>query len=57
MLNTENIQSLIDSGEGYNVEFDELGYFSTTLKCTRPAMNKNRIRTVRNGKVPSKQRI
>lgn len=21
MLNTENIQSLIDSGEGYNVEF------------------------------------
>lgn len=43
--------------EGYNVEFDELGYFSTTLKCTRPAMNKNRIRTVRNGKVPSKQRI
>ena len=43
--------------EGYNVEFDELGYFSTTLKCTRPAMNKNRIRTVRNGIVRSKQRI
>lgn len=47
--------------EGYNVEFDELGYFSTTLKCTRPAMNKKRhpcrIRTVRNGEVPSKQRI
>ena len=30
--------------EGYNVEFDELGYFSTTLKCTRPAMNKKDIR-------------
>lgn len=25
MLNTENIQSLIDSGEGYNVEFKEIG--------------------------------
>ena len=53
--------------EGYNVEFDELGYFSTTLKCTRPAMfppprheqkrHPCRIRTVRNGEVPSKQRI
>lgn len=30
--------------EGYNVELDELGFFSTTLKCTRPAMQKKDIR-------------
>ncbi|MEI3458358.1 MAG: HU family DNA-binding protein [Bacteroides cellulosilyticus] len=30
--------------DGYNVELDELGYFSTTLKCTRTAMNKKDIR-------------
>lgn len=30
--------------EGYNVELDELGYFSTTLKCTRPAFAKKDIR-------------
>lgn len=30
--------------EGYIVELDELGYFSTTLKCTRPAMKKKDIR-------------
>lgn len=30
--------------EGYNVELDELGYFSTTLKCTRPAFTKKEIR-------------
>ena len=26
--------------EGYNVELDELVFFSTTLKCTRPAIQK-----------------
>ena len=30
--------------EGYNVELDELGFFSTTLKCTRPAIQKKDIR-------------
>lgn len=30
--------------DGFNVELDELGYFSTTLKCTRPAMKKKDIR-------------
>lgn len=30
--------------EGFNVELDELGFFSTTLKCTRPAMQKKDIR-------------
>ena len=29
--------------EGYNVELDELGFFSTTLKCTRPAIQKKDI--------------
>nr|WP_302831508.1 HU family DNA-binding protein [uncultured Bacteroides sp.] len=30
--------------DGYAVELDEFGYFSTTLKCMRPAMNKKDIR-------------
>ena len=30
--------------EGFNVELDELGFFSATLKCTRPAMQKKDIR-------------
>lgn len=31
--------------DGYNVELEELGYFSTTLKCLRPALNKKDIRS------------
>ena len=41
--------------EGYNVELDELGFFSTTLKCTRPAMQKRTYAPspyALNGKIP-----
>lgn len=31
--------------EGYIVELGELGFFSTSLKCTRQAMNKKEIRS------------
>lgn len=30
---------------GYNVEIEGLGFFSTTLKCARPAMDKKSIRS------------
>lgn len=30
--------------EGYNVELDELGFFSTTLKCAHPVAAKSEIR-------------
>lgn len=30
--------------EGYNVELDELGFFSTTLKCAHPVSKKSEIR-------------
>ena len=39
------MDELADSlAEGYNVELGELGFFSTSLKCLRPAMNKKEIR-------------
>lgn len=39
------LDELADSlAEGYNVELGELGFFSISLKCLRPAMNKKDIR-------------
>ena len=30
--------------KGYTVEIEGLGFFSTTLKCTHPVMNKKEVR-------------
>lgn len=39
------VDQLADSlANGYNVELGELGYFSTTLKCSRQAMSPKQIR-------------
>ena len=47
--------------KGYTVEIEGLGFFSTTLKCTHPVMNKKRstcgVGQDVHGEIPSRHRI